>query len=78
MIGFRGVTNQTVFIGNFCLLAGLGLFISAQWEMVRGNTFAYTVLAAFGKPLLHRHKAEWEDEGTNETKRSTMVATVSC
>ncbi|KAK1145831.1 hypothetical protein N8T08_003777 [Aspergillus melleus] len=48
MIGFRDVSNQTVFIGNLCFLAGLGLLISAQWEMVKGNTFAYTVLAAFG------------------------------
>ena len=49
MMGFRGVTNQTVFFANLCILAGLGLLISAQWEMVKGNTFAYTVLAAFGK-----------------------------
>ncbi|KAJ5987285.1 hypothetical protein N7451_011650 [Penicillium sp. IBT 35674x] len=48
MMGFRGVSNQTVFIGNLCFLAGIGLLISAQWEMVKGNTFAYTVLAAFG------------------------------
>lgn len=49
MMGFRGVENQTVFIPNLCFLAGLGLLISAQWEMVKGNTFEYTVLAAFGK-----------------------------
>ncbi|KAL2817997.1 GPR1/FUN34/yaaH family-domain-containing protein [Aspergillus cavernicola] len=47
-MGFRGVSNQTLFIGDLCLLAGIGLLISAQWEMVRGNTFSYTVLAAFG------------------------------
>ncbi|KAL6832185.1 GPR1/FUN34/yaaH family domain-containing protein [Trichoderma camerunense] len=45
---FRGVSNQSVFVANLCFLAGLGLLISAQWEMVRGNTFEYTVLAAFG------------------------------
>ncbi|KAJ6109349.1 hypothetical protein N7486_001583 [Penicillium sp. IBT 16267x] len=55
LMGFRGVSNQTVFIGNLCFLAGIGLLISAQWEMVRGNTFAYTVLAAFGKPYRHLH-----------------------
>ncbi|KAJ5974204.1 hypothetical protein N7481_011414 [Penicillium waksmanii] len=48
LMGFRGVSNQSVFIGNLCFLAGLGLLISAQWEMVKGNTFSYTVLAAFG------------------------------
>ncbi|KAJ6112117.1 hypothetical protein N7523_008178 [Penicillium sp. IBT 18751x] len=48
MMGFRGVTNQTVFIADLCFLAGFGLFISAQWEMVKGNTFGFTVLAAFG------------------------------
>ncbi|KFG82197.1 hypothetical protein MANI_029131 [Metarhizium anisopliae] len=46
--GFRGVSNQSVFIGNLCFLAGIGLLISAQWEMARGNTFGYTVLSAFG------------------------------
>ncbi|KAJ5904271.1 hypothetical protein N7504_006654 [Penicillium tannophilum] len=48
MMGFRGISNQTVFIGNLCFLEGIGLLIPAQWEMVKGNTFAYTVLAAFG------------------------------
>ncbi|KAL2783997.1 GPR1/FUN34/yaaH family-domain-containing protein [Aspergillus keveii] len=48
MMGLRAVSNQTVFIANLCFLAGLGLLISAQWEMVKGNTFNYTVLAAFG------------------------------
>jgi succinate-acetate transporter protein len=48
-MGFRGVSNQTLFIADLCLLAGFGLLISAQWEMVRGGTFGYTVLAAFGE-----------------------------
>ncbi|PON21209.1 hypothetical protein TGAM01_v209935 [Trichoderma gamsii] len=47
-MGFRGVSNQSVFIANMCFLAGIGLLISAQWEMLKGNTFQYTVLAAFG------------------------------
>ncbi|KAK1673418.1 GPR1/FUN34/yaaH family-domain-containing protein [Colletotrichum godetiae] len=46
-LGIRNVENQAVFIANLCFLAGLGLLISAQWEMVRGNTFAYTTLIAF-------------------------------
>lgn len=41
-----------MFISNLLLLAGLGLIITAQWEMVRGNTFSYTVLSAFGKAAL--------------------------
>lgn len=48
MMGFRGVSIQTLFVGNLCLVAGIGMFISAQWELVKGNTFAYTVLSAFG------------------------------
>ncbi|PYH81359.1 hypothetical protein BO82DRAFT_336518 [Aspergillus uvarum CBS 121591] len=47
VMGFRSVSNQTVFIANLCFLAGIGLLISAQWEMMKGNTFAYTVLGAF-------------------------------
>ncbi|KAL6890874.1 GPR1/FUN34/yaaH family domain-containing protein [Trichoderma evansii] len=47
-MGFREISNQSVFVPNLCFLAGVGLLISAQWEMVRGNTFDYTVLAAFG------------------------------
>ncbi|KAF0322270.1 gpr1 family protein [Colletotrichum asianum] len=47
MMGIRNVENQTVFIANLCFLAGIGLLISAQWEMVRGDTFANTTLIAF-------------------------------
>ncbi|KAL1874763.1 hypothetical protein VTK73DRAFT_182 [Phialemonium thermophilum] len=47
MMGFRGVTNQTVFVGDLCFVACVALLISAQWEMVRGQTFSYTVLSAF-------------------------------
>lgn len=49
MMGFRGVRDQTVFVGNLCFAAGIGMFISAQWEMILGNTFSYTVLTAFCK-----------------------------
>lgn len=52
MMHFRGVSDQTMFVGDLCFVAGIGLLISAQWEMVRGNTFSYTVLSAYGK-LLH-------------------------
>ncbi|KAG7114752.1 Acetate transporter protein patA like [Verticillium longisporum] len=48
MLGCRDVSNSTVFIGNLCFIAGIGLLVSAQWEMVRGNTFGYTVLSSFG------------------------------
>ncbi|KAF3358223.1 Putative kinetochore protein SPC24 [Verticillium dahliae VDG1] len=43
------MANATVFVGNLCFIAGVGLLVSAQWEMVRGNTFAYTVLSSFGE-----------------------------
>ncbi|KAM0716499.1 hypothetical protein Q7P37_007944 [Cladosporium fusiforme] len=48
MMNFRDVTVQTLNIGNLCFVASIGLLISAQWEMVRGNTFSYTVLSAYG------------------------------
>nr|CEG05252.1 unnamed protein product [Fusarium clavum] len=47
MMGFRGVETQTIFIGNLCLAAGLCMFVSAQWEMARGNTFGYSALSAY-------------------------------
>lgn len=52
MMGFRGVTNQTVFVGDLCFAASIALLISAQWEMVRGNTFSYTVLSAYSKLIV--------------------------
>lgn len=48
LMGFRGVSTTNAFIGDFFGVAGIGMFVSAQWEIVRGNTYAYTVLAAFG------------------------------
>ena len=46
---WRGVTVTNVYIGNFFFVAGIGMLISAQWELVKGNSFAYTVLSAFGE-----------------------------
>jgi succinate-acetate transporter protein len=61
---WRGVTITNVYIGNFffgmlafqlpfpsltnLLVAGIGMVISAQWELVLGNSFGYTALSAFG------------------------------
>ncbi|KAI9806881.1 MAG: hypothetical protein M1833_002539 [Piccolia ochrophora] len=45
---WRGVTTTNILIGNFFFIAGLGMVISAQWELVRGNSFGYTVMSAFG------------------------------
>ncbi|KAL9624659.1 MAG: hypothetical protein Q9160_001013 [Pyrenula sp. 1 TL-2023] len=48
LMEWRGVTITNVYIGNFFFVAGIGMLISAQWELVKGNSFAYTVLSAFG------------------------------
>ncbi|KAI9758990.1 MAG: hypothetical protein M4579_002653 [Chaenotheca gracillima] len=48
LMEWRGVTVTNVYIGNFFFVAGIGMVISAQWELVRGNSFGYTVLSAFG------------------------------
>ncbi|CAH0050978.1 unnamed protein product [Clonostachys solani] len=49
MLNLRDVTLQApVFVADLCFAAGAGLIISAQWEMLKGNTFSYTVLMAFG------------------------------
>ncbi|RMZ74922.1 hypothetical protein DV738_g5677, partial [Chaetothyriales sp. CBS 135597] len=48
LMEWRGVTTTNVYIGNFFFVAGIGMVISAQWELVRGNSYGYTVLSAFG------------------------------
>jgi len=48
LMEWRGVTVENVFIGNFFFVAGIGMVISAQWELVLGNSFGYTALSAFG------------------------------
>ncbi len=48
MMDFRGLSNQTVFIGNLCLVAGAGMVISAQWEILKGNSFSYSVMMCYG------------------------------
>ncbi|KAL8663530.1 MAG: hypothetical protein Q9168_008081, partial [Polycauliona sp. 1 TL-2023] len=48
LMEWRGVTTTNVYIGNFFFVAGIGMLISAQWELVLGNTYGYTVLSAFG------------------------------
>jgi len=39
----------TVYSTNTSSVAGIGMIISAQWELILGNSFGYTVLSAFGK-----------------------------
>jgi GPR1/FUN34/yaaH family protein len=51
MVSFLGVTDQTINIGSLCFVACVGLLVSAQWEMVRGITFSYTVLSAYGTSM---------------------------
>ncbi|KAI9050583.1 hypothetical protein LZ554_005744 [Drepanopeziza brunnea f. sp. 'monogermtubi'] len=48
LMQWRGLSTNNVFIGNFFFVAGIGMVISAQWELVLGNSFGYTVLSAFG------------------------------
>ncbi|WPH01811.1 Hypothetical protein R9X50_00466500 [Acrodontium crateriforme] len=48
LMDFRGVGVDNAFIGNFFGVAGIGMVVSANWELVLGNTYAYTVLSAFG------------------------------
>ena len=48
LMGWRGIGVTNAFIGNFFGVAGVGMLITAQWEIVLGNSYAYTVLSAFG------------------------------
>jgi len=48
LMGWRDLSVTNAFVGNFFGVAGIGMVISAQWEIILGNTYAYTVLSAFG------------------------------
>lgn len=48
LMGFRGVSVTNAFIGDFFGVAGIGMVVAAQWEILLGNTYAFTVLSAFG------------------------------
>ncbi|KAL1877680.1 hypothetical protein Plec18167_004646 [Paecilomyces lecythidis] len=48
LMEWRGVDTKNVFIANFFFLAAVGMVITAQWELVRGNGYGYVVLSAFG------------------------------
>ncbi|KAJ9223242.1 hypothetical protein DTO207G8_3368 [Paecilomyces variotii] len=48
LMEWRGVDTKNVFIANFFFLAAIGMVITAQWELVRGNGYGYVVLSAFG------------------------------
>ncbi len=48
LMGFRGVSVTNAFVGDFFGVAGIGMVLSAIFELILGNTYAYTVLAAFG------------------------------
>ncbi|TVY47259.1 Acetate transporter protein patA, partial [Lachnellula cervina] len=54
LMGWRGLDVTNVFIGNFFFVAGIGMVVSAQWELVLGNSFGYTALSAFGMFLIQR------------------------
>ena len=47
-MGWRNLSSNNVFIGNFFFVAGIGMVVSAQWELVLANSYGYTVLSAFG------------------------------
>lgn len=45
MMGFRGGSAQSVFIGNLVLVAGIGMTVLAQWALAKDDTFAHIVYA---------------------------------
>lgn len=48
LMEWRGLTTANAFIGNFFFIAGIGMVLSAQWELVLGNSYNYTVFSAYG------------------------------
>ncbi|PWN47344.1 hypothetical protein IE53DRAFT_254762 [Violaceomyces palustris] len=47
LMQFRGVTHTNIYVGQLWFSGGLGSFITAIFELLIGNTFAYTVFGAF-------------------------------
>lgn len=39
LMGWRGVSVTDVFVADFLFVAGIGMLISANWELVKGNSF---------------------------------------
>lgn len=52
LMEWRGVTTANAFVANFFFVAGLGMLITAQWELSVGNGFSYTTFSAFGMRYL--------------------------
>lgn len=48
LVEWRGLSTANAFVGNFFFIAGIGMVLSAQWELVRGNSYNYTVFSAYG------------------------------
>jgi len=46
-MGWRGVNQPQVYVGNLWFFAGLYMFTTAQWCLVKGETFAYCVFGVF-------------------------------
>ncbi|ORY64617.1 GPR1/FUN34/yaaH family-domain-containing protein [Leucosporidium creatinivorum] len=44
---FRGVSTPAVYVGNLFFFAGLYMFTTCQWCLVKGETFASTVFGVF-------------------------------
>ena len=40
-------------LANWMRSSGIGMVVSAQWELVLGNSYGYTVLSAFGRFHIH-------------------------
>lgn len=48
LMEWHGLSTANAFVGNFFFIAGIGMVLSAQWELVRGNSYNYTVFSAYG------------------------------
>ncbi|KAK4703235.1 uncharacterized protein P7C70_g2982, partial [Phenoliferia sp. Uapishka_3] len=46
-MGWRGVNSPQVYVGNLWFFAGLYMFTTAQWCLIKGETFAYLVFGVF-------------------------------
>jgi hypothetical protein len=80
LVEWRGVTTNNGFVAYFFLAAAFGLLIIAQWELVVGNGFAYTVFSVLDKAntIELRHSTHYSKCLLRQLRSDTDASIRSC